>query len=83
MNEPIDIKRISFRAAFENEEGSCVAPQAEFKLGLRPCGKEVTRLAYTVSVDCLMVVQECGAEDVRVFTYPLRQLMGRIVAEVL
>jgi hypothetical protein len=74
------VKSLRFPASW-SQDGIPRDEVAEFRLGLGPCGRTVTRLGYEIGDGCLHILQEHSDAPQKRFVYPLSQLTGRIEAE--
>lgn len=63
------------------KEGVELFRVADFKLGVGPCGKEVTALRTKWSTFSLIVTQVHTDKTVKRFIYPRTQITGRIEEE--
>ena len=73
------ITRIRFSARFQVDDRSEVrVQQADFKLGLGPCGKEVTELETSYGEHMMEVMQGHSDGTAKRFVYPIAHLTGRV-----
>ena len=77
------ITRIRIPARFQVDDRSQERiEQADFKLGVGPCGKEVTKIAADQNVPGYFCVSQTHRDgSIKAFLYPVATLTGRVELE--
>lgn len=83
------VSRIRFLAQvpsfqdFRRRQYASSIQRCDFTLGMGPCGRTVTRLAYHLDTTFLTILQECAAPqegeiEVKKFIYLVSEITGRV-----